>query len=106
MAYTRDYWEWENDEKKGLSSKGKAKVASELSNIADLGKKVFGTSDEERAAYSAVISNTPKVKKTRMKGEAESVVDPTKDDKVESESPIFSVEDEEYRKKKKKHGLA
>ena len=51
MAYTRDYWEWENDEKKGLSSKGKAKVASELSNIADLGKKVFGTSDEERAAY-------------------------------------------------------
>ena len=42
MADTRDYYEWEEEEKKGLSSKGKAKVASELSNLADLGKKAFG----------------------------------------------------------------
>lgn len=104
MADTRDYYEWEEEEKKGLSSKGKAKVASELSNLADLGKKAFGQ-EHLRAARSAAIANTPGVTKGRSLDSSMSTVDPTRKDKVESESPIFSDEDTDYRKKKKKYGL-
>ena len=104
MAYERDYYEWEKDEKTGLSSKGKAKVASELSNLADLGKKAFGQ-EHLRAARSAAIANTPGVTKGRSLDSSMSTVDPTRKDKVESESPIFSDEDTDYRKKKKKYGL-
>ena len=107
MAYERDYYEWEEEEKKGLSSKGKAKVASELSNLADLGKKAFGQG-HLLEARSAAIANTPGVKKAISLDSSMSTVDPTKNDKVESESPIFSDEDEEYRKKadkiKKRYG--
>jgi len=104
MAYERDYYEWEKDEKTGLSSKGKAKVASELSNLADLGKKAFGQ-EHLKAARSAAIANTPGVTKGRSLDSSMSTVDPTRKDKVESESPIFSDEDTDYRKKKKKYGL-
>lgn len=104
MAYERDYYEWEKDEKTGLSSKGKAEVASKLSNLADLGKKAFGQ-EHLRAARSAAIANTPGVTKGRSLDSSMSTVDPTRKDKVESESPIFSDEDTDYRKKKKKYGL-
>ena len=104
MAYKRDYYEWEKDEKTGLSSKGKAKVASELSNLADLGKKAFGQ-EHLIAARSAAIANTGKVTPAKSLDSSMSTVDPTRKDKVESESPIFSDEDTDYRKKKKKYGL-
>lgn len=104
MADTRDYYEWEEEEKIGLSSKGKAKVASELSNLADLGKKAFGQ-EHLIAARSAAIANTPGVTKGKSLDSSMSIVDPTRKDKVESESPIFSDEDTDYRKKKKKYGL-
>ena len=110
MAYKSDYYEWEKDQKKGLSSKGKGKVASELSKLADLGKKAVGQ-EHLIAARSAAIANTPGVKKGGSLDPSMSTVDPTRKDEVESESPIFSVENKEYEQlkadmfgKKKKNG--
>ena len=112
MAHTSEHYDdWLKDQEGkrnwgNLTNKGKAGMLSSAANLADLGKKAFGYSPEKRAAVSAVLSNTPPVKKAKSLESSMSTVDPTKNDKVESESPLISVEDEEYRKKKKKHGLA
>ena len=106
MAYKSDYYEWEEDQKKGLSSKGKAATLKELSNLADLGKKIAGTSPEMRAAYSEQIKNTDPVKKG---GPQEASLSTRV--KWQDESAIVSPENEEYEQlkvdmfgKKKKNG--
>ena len=76
------------------------KVADAGLAFADLGKKAFGMSDEERAGYAASLANTPPVTKGKSKSASMSVVDPTKDDKIELESGplVNSAADAEYRK--------
>ena len=108
-TYNYDDWVDEEKEKEGkkgwskLTTKGKVGTLKELSNLADLGKKASGQ-EHLIAARSAAIANTPGVKKGRSLESSMSTVDPTRNDKVES--PIISDEDADYRKKKKRHGLA
>tara|TARA_Y100001963_G_scaffold65709_1_gene91492 strand:+ start:303 stop:758 length:456 start_codon:yes stop_codon:yes gene_type:complete len=93
-----------------------AGVAGSLQTLADLGKKAFGTSDEMRAAYSAQIANTDPVKKGGPREKSLSTRVNWKDDTsststkkvTENTNPIFTADDEEYRKNadkiKKRYG--
>lgn len=112
MAHTSEHyddWIKEQEGKRNwgnLTDKGKAGMLSQAANLADLGKKAFGYSESMRDAFRN--QKIDPVKKGRSLESSMSTVDPTKNDKVESESPIFSGEDEEYRKKadkiKKRYG--
>ena len=88
-----------------LTNKGKAGMLSQAANLADLGKKAFGMSDEMRAAKSAAIANTPPVKKGGSKKGDMSVQEDWKDDTSSVNTSPLSDADMEYQKKKKQNGL-
>ena len=96
-----------------LTNKGKAGTLNQLSNLADLGKKAFGMSDEMRAAKSAAIANTPPVKPGGSKKGDMSVQEDWKDDtsststkKVTENTSPLSDADLAYQREKERNGLA
>ena len=109
--YDFDGWVDEEKRKAGkkgwssLTNKGKAGTLNQLSNLADLGKKAFGMSDEMRAAKSAAIANTPPVKPGGSKKGDMSVQEDWKDDTSSVNTSALSDDDIEYQKKKKRNGL-
>ena len=111
MAHVSGHYDdWLKDQEGGgkwgnLTNKGKAGQLNNLANLADLGKKAFGMSDEMRAAKSAAIANTPPVKPGGSKKGDMSVQEDWKDDTSSVNTSPLSDADLEYQREKKKNKL-